>query len=332
MNAIPAPGAAESTLTSTSPSTSDSANPPPGSDEAPGTRGQRRRFSPGRVLAWAFMGLIILITLFPFYWMLRTALSTNSGLQANPASWLPPDFSWGAFKRVLGLATSEEAIAEGGAGTPLNFMRYLINSVVVATLVTVGQILFSAMAAYAFSRLKWPGRDKVFALFLGGLMVPTIFTLLPNFVLIKQLGLVDTLLGIALPTMFMTPFAVFFLRQFFMNVPAELEEAALLDGVSKTGIFFKVILPLSSAPLATLSVLTYITAWNDYFWPLMVSYTDSSRILTVALGVFRSQSPQSGTDWAGLMAATLIAALPMVALFAVFAKRIINSIGFSGIK
>lgn len=278
------------------------------------------------------MGAVILITLFPFYWMLRTALSTNAGLQANPASWLPSDFSWGAFKRVLGLASSEEAIAGGGAGTSLNFMRYLINSVVVATLVTVGQILFSAMAAYAFSRLRWPGRDKVFALFLGGLMVPAIFTLLPNFVLIKQLGLVDTLLGIALPTMFMTPFAVFFLRQFFMNVPAELEEAALLDGVSKTGIFFKVILPLSAAPLATLSVLTYITAWNDYFWPLMVSYTDSSRILTVALGVFRSQSPQSGTDWAGLMAATLIAALPMVVLFAAFAKRIINSIGFSGIK
>lgn len=328
MNAIPAPGAADSTLTPTS--TVDPLTPPPGSGDAP-PRG-RRRFSPGRVLAWIFMGAVILITLFPFYWMLRTALSTNAGLQANPASWLPSDFSWGAFKRVLGLASSEEAIAGGGAGTSLNFMRYLINSVVVATLVTVGQILFSAMAAYAFSRLRWPGRDKVFALFLGGLMVPAIFTLLPNFVLIKQLGLVDTLLGIALPTMFMTPFAVFFLRQFFMNVPAELEEAALLDGVSKTGIFFKVILPLSAAPLATLSVLTYITAWNDYFWPLMVSYTDSSRILTVALGVFRSQSPQSGTDWAGLMAATLIAALPMVVLFAAFAKRIINSIGFSGIK
>ena len=170
------------------------------------------------------------------------------------------------------------------------------------------------------------------ALFLAGLMVPAIFTLLPNFVLIKELGLVDSMLGIALPTMFMTPFAVFFLRQFFMNVPAEIEEAALLDGVSKVGVFFRVILPMSAAPMATLGILTYMTAWNDYFWPLMVSYTDASRVLTVALGVFRAQSPQTGTDWAGLMAATLIAALPMILLFAVFAKRVVNSIGFSGIK
>lgn len=292
----------------------------------------RRRFTPGKIIAWAFLILVILVTLFPFYWMLRTALSTNPGLRADPTSWLPPEFTWGAFERVLGMQSTEEALAEGGSGTSLDFWRYLFNSVVVATLVTVCQVLFSAMAAYAFSRLKWPGRDKVFALFLAGLMVPAIFTLLPNFVLIKELGLVDNLLAIALPTMFMTPFAVFFLRQFFMNVPAEIEEAALLDGVSKVGVFFRVILPMSAAPMATLGILTYITAWNDYFWPLMVSYTDASRVLTVALGVFRSQSPQTGTDWAGLMAATLIAALPMMLLFAAFAKRIVNSIGFSGIK
>ncbi|MGP9529795.1 carbohydrate ABC transporter permease [Arthrobacter sp. S41] len=291
-----------------------------------------RRVSPGRIVAWVVMILVIIVTLFPFYWMLRTALSTNQGLQANPASWLPPEFTFGAFERVLGLQSTEQAIAEGGSGTQLDFWRYLLNSVFVSTLITVCQLTFSAMAAFAFSRLTWPGRDKVFAIFIGGLMVPSIFTLLPNFVLIKQLGLIDNLVGIALPTMFMTPFAVFFFRQFFLNVPKEIEEAALIDGVSKVGIFFRIVLPMSSSPLATLGILTYITSWNDYFWPLMVSYTDSSRVLTVALGVFRSQSPQSGTDWAGLMAATLIAALPMILLFGVFAKRIVNSIGFSGIK
>ncbi|UXN32494.1 carbohydrate ABC transporter permease [Glutamicibacter sp. M10] len=291
-----------------------------------------RRVSPGRIVAWVVMILVIIVTLFPFYWMLRTALSTNQGLQANPASWLPPEFTFGAFERVLGLQSTEQAIAEGGSGTQLDFWRYLLNSVFVSTLITVCQLTFSAMAAFAFSRLTWPGRDKVFAIFIGGLMVPSIFTLLPNFVLIKQLGLIDNLVGIALPTMFMTPFAVFFFRQFFLNVPKEIEESALIDGVSKVGIFFRIVLPMSSSPLATLGILTYITSWNDYFWPLMVSYTDSSRVLTVALGVFRSQSPQSGTDWAGLMAATLIAALPMILLFGVFAKRIVNSIGFSGIK
>ena len=142
----------------------------------------------------------------------------------------------------------------------------------------------------------------------------------------------NTLLGISLPTMLMTPFAVFFLRQFFLGISREVEEAALVEGASKVRVFFRLILPMSSAPLATLGILTYITSWNDYFWPLMVSYTDRSRVLTVALGVFKSQTPQTGPDWSGLMAATLVAALPMLVLFCFFAKRIVNSIGFSGIK
>lgn len=286
----------------------------------------------GRIAGWVAMALIMLVTLFPFYWMLRTALSSNAALYAGASSWLPVDFNLGGFARVFGLQTGEEALAAGGSGQAIDFWRYLINSVIVATLVTVGQVFFSACAAYAFARLHWPGRDVVFGLFLAGLMVPAIFTFLPNFVLIKQLGLIDTLLGIALPGMLMTPFAVFFLRQFFMNVPVELEEAARLDGSSKLGVFFRLILPMSTAPLATLSLLTYIAAWNDYFWPLMVSYTENSRLLTVGLGVFRAQSPQTGPDWSGLMAATLVAALPMLVLFALSAKRIVNSIGFSGIK
>ncbi|GAA1162179.1 carbohydrate ABC transporter permease [Streptomyces hebeiensis] len=294
--------------------------------------GPHRLPSPGRALAWAVMGGIVLVTLLPFYWVARTALSSNAALVADPASPLPVDFTWGGFERVLGMQSTEEALAQGGSGGSLDFWRYLVNSTLIATMVTVCQILFSAMAAYAFARLRWRGRNRVFGLFLAGLMVPAIFTLLPNFVLIKELGLVDTLLGIALPTMFMTPFAVFFLRQFFMNLPREMEEAALLDGAGKVRIFFRLALPMASAPVITLAVLTYITAWNDYFWPLMVSYSDSSRVLTVALAVFRSQTPSSGTDWSGLMAATLIAALPMLVLFGVFTRRIVNSIGFTGLK
>ncbi|PWI14708.1 sugar ABC transporter permease [Streptomyces sp. Act143] len=291
-----------------------------------------RRPSPGRIAAWTVMAAIVLVTLLPFYWILRTALSSNTALAAHPGDPLPVDFTTGGFERALGLQSTEEAIAQGGAGGGLKFWRYLINSVVVSTLITVCQIFFSAMAAYAFARLRWRGRDKVFGLFLAGLMVPTIFTLLPNFVLIKQLGLIDNLLGIALPTMFMTPFAVFFLRQFFMNVPREVEEAALLDGAGKVRIFFRVMLPMASTPILTLGVLTYITSWNDYFWPLMVSYSDSSRVLTVALAIFRAQTPQTGYDWSGLMAATLIAALPMLLLFGVFARRIVSTISFTGVK
>ncbi|WP_172121120.1 carbohydrate ABC transporter permease [Actinomyces faecalis] len=292
----------------------------------------RKRPSPGRVLAWTAMVLILLFTLLPFYWVLRTALSSNAGIASDPTSLLPVDTNLRGFARVFGMQSTEEALADGGSGAAISFWLYLRNSVIVATLVTVGQVFFSAMAAYSFSRLRWPGRDTVFGIFLAALMVPSIFTLLPNFVLVKQLHLVDSLLGISLPTMLMTPFAVFFLRQFFMNIPRELEEAALLDGASKVRVFFTLILPMAKAPISTLAILTYITAWNDYFWPLMVSYTDSSRVLTVALAVFKSQAPQTGPDWSGLMAATLVAALPMLLLFAAFAKRIVNSIGFNGIK
>ncbi|MFF6782964.1 ABC transporter permease subunit [Streptomyces sp. NPDC012510] len=298
----------------------------------PAVRPTHRRLSLGRATAWTVLWLIVLVTLLPFYWILRTALSTNAGLNADPANPLPVDLTGSGFARAFGLQSTEEAVAQGGAGGGLDFWRYLLNSVIVSTLITGCQIFFSAMAAYAFARLRWRGRDQVFGLFLAGLMVPTIFTLLPNFVLIKQLHLVDSLLGIALPSLFMTPFAVFFLRQFFLNIPHEVEEAALLDGAGKVRIFFRVVLPMASTPIITLSVLTYITSWNDYFWPLMVSYSDDSRVLTVALAVFRAQTPATGVDWSGLTAATLIAALPMLVLFACFARRIVSSIGFTGIK
>jgi len=310
--------------------------PPTVADPAqPAVRGPEkpaRRFNAGRALAWAFMIAVMLISLFPFYWMLRTALSSNNALYAGTDSLLPVQPSADGFRRVFGLQTGQEAIDAGGAGQPIQFWHYLLNSVIVATLVTGGQVFFSAMAAYAFARLQWRRREMFFRFFLGGLMIPTIFTLLPNFVLIKQLGLVDTLFGIALPNMLMTPFAVFFLRQFFLGISREVEEAALVEGASKVRVFFRLILPMSAAPLATLGILTYITSWNDYFWPLMVSYTDRSRVLTVALGVFKSQTPQTGPDWSGLMAATLVAALPMLILFCFFARRIVNSIGFSGVK
>lgn len=291
-----------------------------------------RQVSVGRTVAWILLFVLLIVTLFPFYWMLRTAFSDNTQLPGHPNSLLPVETTLGAFKRVLGLSSIEEAQAQGGSGAAVNFWLYLRNSLVVSTITTVSQVFFSAMAAYAFARLRWPGRDKVFALFLAALMVPPIFTTLPNFVLIKNLGLLNSFAGIILPGAFMTPFAIFFLRQFFLGISRELEEAAMIDGAGHRRIFFGMIIPLSAAPIATLAILTYINSWNDYFWPLLVGQQENVRVLTVALGVFRSQTPQGGPDWAGLMAATLIAALPMIILFLAFAKRITNSIGFSGIK
>ncbi|MDF9875975.1 carbohydrate ABC transporter permease [Cellulosimicrobium cellulans] len=317
-------------MTTTAPAPVATPTGPARTEPSPPRR--RRRTTPGRVLGWVVLVLLMIVTIFPFYWMLRTALSTNAALPGGAADPLPVGFSGEGFRRALGLATAQESLADGGSGASMDFPRYLLNSVVVATLVTVCQVFFSAMAAYAFARLRWPGRDVVYAVFLAGLMVPTIFTLLPNFLLVRDLGLLDTLPGIALPTMLMTPFAVFFLRQFFAGISFEIEEAAKLDGAGRFRTFFTIVLPMASPAVVTLAVLTYITAWNDYLWPLLVSQSDDSRVLTLALGIFRAQSPQASPDWAGLMAATLLAALPMLLLFLAFAKRIVNSIGFTGIK
>ncbi|MGA7206848.1 MAG: carbohydrate ABC transporter permease [Specibacter sp.] len=306
--------------------------PPARSKRAERTTHPRQPLNWGRISAWAVLTLAILITVVPFLWMIRTALSNNHSLAANSANLLPADFTWGAFKRVLGMQSPEEALAQGGSGAAINFWLYLRNSMIVATMITLAQVFFSALAAYAFARLQWPGRNKVFTLFLATLLVPPIFTALPNFLLIKNLGMLNTFLGIALPTMLMTPFAIFFLRQFFLGMSREMEEAAKLDGANHWRIFFQMVLPNAVGPVATLSLLTFIAAWNDYFWPLLVGQDENVRVLTVGLSVFKSQSPQGAPDWSGLMAATLIAALPILILFLAFGKKVVNSIGFSGIK
>jgi multiple sugar transport system permease protein len=193
-------------------------------------------------------------------------------------------------------------------------------------------VFISTLAAYAFARLYWRGRELVFSLFLAALMVPGILTLLPNFVLIKDLGLLNSFPGMILPNALFSAFDIFFLRQFMLGLSSEIEEAALIDGAGPLRVLFRVTLPMTSGPLITLSILGFITMWNDYFWPLLVTSDASVQPLTLALAVFRQSSPQSQPDWAGLMAATLVAALPMLVLFMAFGKRIVNSIGFTGLK
>lgn len=290
------------------------------------------KISVGRIAAWFYLIVVLFLTIFPFYWILRTALSNNFALSENPSSPLPVGFTLGAFKRALGLASPAEAVAQGGSGAALDTALFLRNSIIYATVLTVIVVFCSALAAYAFARLQWRGRNVVFSILLSALMVPGILTFLPNFVLIKELGLTNTFAGMILPGAFFSAFNIFFLRQFMLGLSTEIEEAALIDGAGPIRTFFRIVLPMSSAPVATLSLLTFITAWNDYFWPLMVTNDNSVRPLTLALAVFKQSSPQAAPDWAGLMAATLIAALPMLLLFMVFGRRIVNSIGFTGLK
>jgi ABC-type glycerol-3-phosphate transport system permease component len=297
---------------------------------APATRS--RRLSVGRALAWTYLLGVLFVTIFPFYWILRTALSNNYSLMADRGSLLPAGFTWGPFRRVLGLATTEESIAEGGSGASIQIAHFLLNSVIYAAASTALIVFFSTIAAYAFARLQWRGREVMFSLFLTALMVPGILTLLPNFVLVKDLGLLNTFAGMVLPGALFSAFNIFFLRQFMLGLSTETEEAALIDGAGRIRVLFGITLPMTSGPIITLSILGFIGMWNDYFWPLLVTSDASVQPLTLALAVFKQSSPQSQPDWAGLMAATLVAALPMLALFMVFGRRIVNSIGFSGIK
>ena len=298
---------------------------------APARRAPKRP-SIGRGIAWVYLIAIILVTLFPFYWMLRSALSNNYAMIADPSNPLPVGFTWGPFLRVLGLESTQEAIAQGGTGASVPILHYLLNSIVYATISTALIVFFSTLAAYAFSRLQWRGRELVFSFFLAALMVPGILTLLPNFVLIKDLGLLNTFAGMILPGALFSAFNIFFLRQFMLGLSMEIEEAALLDGAGKLRMLFGITVPMTSGPIVTLAILGFIGLWNDYFWPLLVTSDDSVAPLTLGLAIFKQSSPQAQPDWAGLMAATIVAALPMLVLFMVFGRRIVNSIGFTGLK
>jgi multiple sugar transport system permease protein len=292
-----------------------------------------RNVNSGRTAAWAAMGLLLFVSLFPFYWMLRTALSSNADLVTGSQAIGAVDPTTLNLKQVLGLASTKELTDAGTiTSADVNFFTALRNSVIVCTLFTIGQVVFCSMAAYAFARLKFPGRDKIFFLYLTAMMIPPIFTLIPNFVLIKNLGWLNSYAGIVAPFFLMTPFAVFFLRQFFLGISREVEEAALLDGAGRWKIFRQLILPMSAAPLATLAVLTDITAWHEYMWPLVVGDSENVRVLTVALNAFKSSTPTIAPPWAPLMAGTFLASLPLIVLFMAMAKRMVDAIGFSGIK
>jgi ABC-type glycerol-3-phosphate transport system permease component len=298
----------------------------------PPPRAARRRPSVGRALAWTYLAGVLFITIFPFYWVLRTALSNNYSLDTHPSSLLPTGFTWGGFERVLGISSQAAALAQGGSGASINLGIYLRNSLIYASLLTACVVLCSALAAYAFARLHWRGRNLVFSIFLCALMIPGILTLLPNFVFIKDLGLLNSFAGLILPGALFSAFDIFFLRQFMLGLSTEIEEAAILDGAGPFTTLFRIVLPMTSVPLTTLTLLTFINTWNDYFWPLLVANNQSVEPLTLGLALFKQASPETAPDWAGLMAATVVAALPMLLLFMVFGRRIVNSIGFSGLR
>jgi len=327
---------------------------------APKKRKQRKagsgnkQMTLGRAAAWSVLTVVMIASLFPVYWALRTALSNNNAIIQDTGSLAPPEFTTFNFQRVLGLGevTSEEIQAAGANDVQFDIRGPLVNSLITSTLITVGQVFFCAMSAYAFARLKFKGREAVFTVFLSALMVPPIFALIPNLLLIRDMeidlgifaidmgwlpfadeksGWTSTYPGLVAPYILMTPFAIFFLRQFFIGISKEVEEAAVLDGAGHTRRFFQVILPMAAAPIFTLALITYVNSWNEFLWPFTAG--KNLEVITVALNDFRAQTPgTTRPDWSGLMTATFIAGAPILALFAVLGRKVVDSIQFSGIK
>ena len=289
----------------------------------------------GTIMSWVIMIGLLFIMIFPLYWVFRTALTSPGAVYRDTAALLPVDPTALNLGRVVGLIDPKSLVGEQAANISagsLNFMLYLRNSLIVTGLITFGQVLFCSMAGYAFARLHFPGRRIIFFAFLSGLMIPGIVLFLPNYVLIRQLGWIGTFAGIVAPAFLFSPFAVFFMRQFFLSLNKELEEAALLDGATPFGVFWRIALPLMSGPVLTMGLLIFIGSWNDYLWPLLVGRDESVRVLTVALGVFRQQTPQGAPDWTGMMSATLVSIIPTLLLFLFFGRKIVNSVQFAGFK
>jgi multiple sugar transport system permease protein len=284
------------------------------------------------VVGWVALVVALLVTLFPFYWMVRSALTPNADVVGDAGRLWPSHPTIINFARVLGLVSTAEAQAAGGSGASIQFGLYLWNSVCYCALIGFCQTLCCTMGGYAFARLSFRGRGLIFNILVAALMVPGIFTLLPNFVLVRDLGLLGTIWGMVAPSLLMTPFALFFMRQFFLPIPRDVEEAAMLDGAGQFTIFWRVVLPMARGPLITIGLITLVWAWKDFLWPLLIGRDETTRTVTVALGVYLQQSPNRQPDWTGLMAASTVSVVPVVILLAFLGRRIVESINFTGIK
>lgn len=272
------------------------------------------RRAPGYVIAYIILLLGVVVSLFPYFLALLTALKPPDQIFSSSAWSLPHRVTLQNFIDVV---------------TKYNFLDYMWHTLVFATMLTIGQLIFSTLAAYAFARMEFPGRDQIFWLYLTTLMVPQIVTLIPLFILLRTFSLVNTWPGLVLPFVLGTPFGIFLMRQFFRSIPLDLENAARIDGAGTLQILLKVILPLSRPIMATLAIITFVQAWNNFLWPLIITDTDNLRVLTVGIAAFQSNF---GTQWNLMMAATFIALGPLLILFFLFQRHIVRSIHLSGFK
>ena len=281
------------------------------------TTGTSGRWRPGDGFPWStlFLWLSAVVVAFPFLWMLRSAFMPTKHIMRFPPIWIPPEPTLDNFAKLL---------------TRQPFGVYIFNSLSVAVIVTVGQVLISALSAYAFARLRFPARDRLFLFYLATMIIPPQVTLIPQYVLISRLGWVDTYAALAVPFL-ASAFITFLLRQFFLAIPAELEDAAKIDGAGYLRTFVTIILPLSGPALATSALLAFITNWTNYLWPLIVIRSREMRTIPVGLAAFQEETT-GRTDFGQIMAGSVLSMLPMFVLFVLLQRYIIQSVAVSGLK
>lgn len=252
-------------------------------------------------LSYVFLIGVGISMLAPFVWMVSTSLKSPDADVLNPAQFLPETVHWENYRTVM---------------VETNFARALFNSFLVTISVTCGQVLTSSLAAFAFARLKFVGRERIFFGYLATMMIPGAVTMIPVFILLRYLHWVNTYWGLIIPAMF-SAYGTFMLRQFFMGISSELEDAAVIDGCSTLGVYWHVILPLSKPALATLTILTFMGSWRNFMWPLIITHTRDMFTLPVALAQFQEMF---GVQWTLMMAGSVIMIIPMLAVF-IFGQR-----------
>jgi multiple sugar transport system permease protein len=263
---------------------------------------------------------ITLVLLIPLLWMLATSLETEAETHRFPPVLIPESLQWHNY-------------ADAWRAAP--FGSFMLNSVIVSVLTVISNLVLCSVAGYAFARMRFAGRGVLFIVLMATLMVPFQVTMIPEFLIVKWLGLhvwtqlgIDHLGALIAPNL-VTAFGIFFLRQFFLTVPVELEEAARIDGTSRLGVLLKIVLPLSLPALATLAVVTFLDSWNSFLWPLIVVYTEPHMTLPLGLTTFQGSH---NTQWSLLMAANVVSLLPMLVVFFAAQRYFVRSVAATGLK
>ncbi|EDY81016.1 ABC transporter, permease protein, putative [Verrucomicrobiia bacterium DG1235] len=270
----------------------------------------------GKIVLYTLLALFAIQFAAPFAWMVSTAFKPLNETMALPPVWIPSEWKWENFT---------EAIDSMGF-----FWRYAGNTLFVALMSVFGSVLSSALAAYGFSRIDWPHRDKVFYLCIATMMIPFPVIMVPTYTLFRELDWIGTFKTLYVPFFLGNAFNIFLLRQFFLGIPKSITEAARIDGCSELRIFWQIILPLSKSALLVIALFTFMHSWNDFFAPFI--FINDQENYTLALGLQAFQSRQGGTEWHYLMAASTLIILPLIVLFFFTQKTFIQGITATGAK